>query len=135
MPVLDRPTAPTRRRREPSTMPSPTGPRRRSTITRRTLPAERPNFDGFGTDVSRGESGTGGGPFIVIVFNDEVHSFDEVEEILIKATGCTMEKAEALAVEIDAKGRAICFSGDEEECGRVAAIIGSIGLQVETDRA
>jgi len=75
------------------------------------------------------------GPWIVILYNCECHSFDDVIDILCKATGCTVERAEAIAWEVHTKGRAICFDGSQEECERVARIIASIRLQVETDRA
>ena len=75
------------------------------------------------------------GPWIVILYNCECHTFEQVESILQKATGCSLEKAEAIAWEVHTKGRAICFSGSQEECDRVAKIIASIRLQVETDRA
>jgi ATP-dependent Clp protease adaptor protein ClpS len=75
------------------------------------------------------------GPFIVILYNDEWHTFDEVEYILQKATGCSLEQAEAIAWEVHTKGRTICYSGTFEECERVAAIISAIRLQVEIDRA
>ncbi len=75
------------------------------------------------------------GPWIVILYNDEEHTYDDVILILQKATGCSVEKGFAIALEVDTKGRAICYSGSKEECDRVAAIIASIRLQVETDRA
>jgi len=75
------------------------------------------------------------GPWIVILYNCDCHTFEQVEYILQKATGCSLEKAESIAMEVHTKGRSICFSGDREECERVAAIIASIRLQVETDRA
>ncbi len=75
------------------------------------------------------------GPWIVILYNDDWHTFDEVIEILCRATGCAEDRANAIAVEVDTKGRAICFDGSREECERVASIIATIRLQVETDRA
>ncbi len=75
------------------------------------------------------------GPWIVILYDCDCHTFDQVETILQKATGCSLEKAEAIAIEVHTTGRAICFSGSQEECERVAKIIASIRLQVETDRA
>lgn len=75
------------------------------------------------------------GPWVVILYNCDCHTFDDVIEILIKATNCTAEKALGIAIEVDSKGRAICFDGSREECERVAGIIASIRLQVETDRA
>lgn len=75
------------------------------------------------------------GPWIVILYNCECHTFDDVISILQKATGCSVEKGLAIALEVDTRGRAICFSGSRDECDRVAAIISSVRLQVETDRA
>ena len=75
------------------------------------------------------------GPWVVILYDCDCHTFDQVETILQKVTGCSLEKAEAIAWEVHTKGRAICFSGTQEECERVARIIASIRLQVETDRA
>ena len=37
------------------------------------------------------------GPWIVILYNDDYHSFDEVILQLQKATGCSLETAEAIA--------------------------------------
>lgn len=75
------------------------------------------------------------GPWIVILYNCECHTFEEVEYILQKATGCALEKAEAIAWEVHNKGRSICYSGEYEECQKVVTIIASIRLQVEMDRA
>lgn len=74
-------------------------------------------------------------PYIVILYNCECHTFDEVEVQLQKATGCTLEKAEAFAIELDATGRSVVFGGSAEECERVANVLRQIRLQVETDRA
>ena len=74
-------------------------------------------------------------PHVVIVYDDDWHSFEDVETQLQKATACTLEKAEALAREIDSTGRAIVFAGSDQECERVADVLREIRLQVETDRA
>ena len=75
------------------------------------------------------------GPYMVILYNCECHTFEEVEEQLQKATGCTQERAEAHAQEVHEKGRSIVFSGSEVECEKVANILRQIRLQVETDRS
>ena len=80
------------------------------------------------------DTGTGG-PYVVIVYDDDWHTFEEVEAQLQKATGCTLEKAEALSHEIDGSGRAIVFAGSQEKCEQVAGVLRQIRLQVETDRA
>ena len=75
------------------------------------------------------------GPCIVILYNCDCHSFDEVILQLQKATGCSIEKAGAIAEEAHVVGRAIAYSGEVEECERVASVLRSVKLQVETDRA
>lgn len=75
------------------------------------------------------------GRYVVIVYNDEWHTFEQVEVQLQKATGCTLEKAEALSHEIDSRGRAVVFAGEGPDCERVANVLREIRLQVETDRA
>lgn len=85
------------------------------------------------TDIRDGFDLTG--PWIVILYNDDWHSFDDVIAILQKATGCSYDDGEMIAWRVHTEGRAICFSGTKEECDRVAAIIATVRLQVETDRA
>jgi ATP-dependent Clp protease adapter protein ClpS len=75
------------------------------------------------------------GPWVVILYNDDYHDFDELILQLQKATGCSEEKAEAIALEAHHTGRAIAFTGAQEECERVAGVLRQIRLQVETDRA
>ena len=74
------------------------------------------------------------GPQMVILYNCDCHSFDEVIAQLMIATGCNMAKAEQIAEEAHHLGRAVAYSGESEECERVAGVLRSIGLQVETDR-
>jgi ATP-dependent Clp protease adaptor protein ClpS len=88
----------------------------------------RPNLD---EDVVIRQSG----PWVVILYNDDYHGFDEVILQLQKATGCSLEDAEAIAFEAHSTGRAVAYSGTQEECEQVAGILRQIRLQVETDRA
>lgn len=74
-----------------------------------------------------------GGPWVVILYNCDCHTFDEVIAQLQKATGCSQAKAEQIAEEAHHRGRAIAHAGSEEECERVASILRAIRLQVETD--
>ena len=76
-----------------------------------------------------------GGPWIVILYNDDYHGFDEVILQVQKATGCSLEEAVRITEEAHDTGRAIAFSGAHEECERVAGVLRQIRLQVETDRA
>ena len=74
-------------------------------------------------------------PFVVILYNCNCHTFDEVILQMQKATGCTHERAQQVAYEVHNSGRAIAFSGSLETCEKVASILRQIKLQVETDRA
>ncbi len=72
-------------------------------------------------------------PLRVILFNDEHHSFDQVIIQLVKATGCTTQRAEAIAWEVHTHGKAACFEGDLSECLRVSAILEEIGLHTQIE--
>lgn len=80
------------------------------------------------------ESAETSGPWVVILYNCDCHSFDEVILQLQKATGCALEKAVDIAVEAHTRGRAIAYTGSGEDCEKAAAVLRSIRLQVETDR-
>lgn len=77
----------------------------------------------------------GDGDWVVILYNCDCHTFDDVIEVLQRATGCTEDVAEFLAYKVHLDGRAIVFRSNRDKCERVASIIGSVGLQVETDLA
>jgi ATP-dependent Clp protease adaptor protein ClpS len=72
-------------------------------------------------------------PWIVILYNDDHHAFDEVVFQVQKATGCSLEEAEWITYEAHTSGRAIAYTGTMEECERVAGVLRQIRLQVETD--
>ena len=75
------------------------------------------------------------GPYVVILYNCDCHTFEQVEAQLQKATGCPQEKAEAFAMEVHTTGRSVVFSGSDEECEKVANVLRQIRLQVETDKS
>lgn len=70
-------------------------------------------------------------PWQVIIFNDEVHTFDEVIFQIQKATGVSLQAAFEITVEIHTQGKSICFEGAVSECDRVATILREISLSVE----
>jgi ATP-dependent Clp protease adaptor protein ClpS len=74
-------------------------------------------------------------PWVVILYNDDWHPYDQVVFQVQKATGCSLEEAEWITHEAHSQGRAIAYSGTQEECERVANILREIRLQVETDTA
>jgi ATP-dependent Clp protease adapter protein ClpS len=74
-------------------------------------------------------------PWIVILYNDDYHPYDQVVFQVQKATGCSLEEAEWITREAHTTGRAIAYTGTLEECERVAGVLRQIRLQVETDAA
>jgi len=74
-------------------------------------------------------------PWVVILYNDDWHGFDEVTLQIQKATGYDLERAERIMYEAHTAGRAIAYEGTNEDCERVAAVLRQIRLQVETDTA
>ncbi len=74
------------------------------------------------------------GPYVVILYNDDHHGFDEVILQIQKATGYDVERCADVALEAHTRGRAIAYTGTEETCERAARILRQIRLQVETDK-
>ena len=72
-------------------------------------------------------------PAKVILFNDEIHTFDEVITQLIKATRCSASRAEELAMEVHTRGRAVVFGGELARCMEVSAILEEIKLMTQIE--
>jgi ATP-dependent Clp protease adaptor protein ClpS len=72
-------------------------------------------------------------PAKVILFNDEVHSFDEVIGQIIKATGCDEAKAEALTWEVHNTGKAMVFVGPITKCVQVSHVLEEIDLLTQIE--
>ncbi len=72
-------------------------------------------------------------PWRVILFNDEIHTFDEVIVQLIKATGCTTSKAEKIAWTVHVEGKATAYEGSFEDCFRVQGVLREIQLVTEIE--
>jgi ATP-dependent Clp protease adaptor protein ClpS len=72
-------------------------------------------------------------PSRVLLYNDEIHTFDEVILQLMKATGCTMMEAEGFAFEVDSRGLACVYEGEMGECLRVSSVLEEIALHTEIE--
>lgn len=70
-------------------------------------------------------------PWCVVLFNDEVHTFEEVIGQLMKATGCSRGKAEDLAWTVHNEGKATVYEGTFEECFEVQSVLKEIQLVTE----
>jgi ATP-dependent Clp protease adapter protein ClpS len=73
----------------------------------------------------------GGSGFLVIVYDNDKNTWDEVVTILQKATGCNLEEAEIETWEVDNLGKSVVHHAGQEECERAAGIIRAIGIRVE----
>ncbi|HAV22805.1 MAG: hypothetical protein A3H45_14775 [Ignavibacteria bacterium RIFCSPLOWO2_02_FULL_55_14] len=72
-------------------------------------------------------------PAKVILFNDEIHTFDEVIGQIIKATGCDTARAEALTWEVHNSGKAMVYEGTMNECLRVTGVLEEIALHTQIE--
>jgi ATP-dependent Clp protease adapter protein ClpS len=73
-------------------------------------------------------------PWQVVLFNDEVHSFDEVILQIQKATGYALEKAFELTMRVHHNGKALIYVGDKETCEKVGTILKQIQLIVQVEK-
>lgn len=69
----------------------------------------------------------------VILYNDEWHTFEEVIEQLMKATGCSSDRAETLTLEVHHRGKAMVYEGDMGDCIRVSAVLEEIALRTRIE--
>ncbi len=67
----------------------------------------------------------------VVLFNDDVHTFDEVIFQIIKAIRCTRSKAEKHTWEVHTKGLSIVYAGTLPTCLKVSSILEEIDLRTE----
>ena len=72
-------------------------------------------------------------PWRVILFNDDIHTFDEVILQLVKAIGCPTHRALRLAMEAHFKGKAKVYEGTFEDCFRVQGVLREIQLVTEIE--
>lgn len=70
-------------------------------------------------------------PWRVILYDDDIHTFDEVIEQLIKATGCSLTRAEELTKQVHNEGKAIVYEGDFVDCLQVDGVLKEIQLVTE----
>jgi ATP-dependent Clp protease adapter protein ClpS len=82
-------------------------------------------------EILPGQPGTGHDGWVVIVYNNAHNTYDEVIDILMQATSCGLDEAEMETWEVDHLGKSVVHQGEQEECERAAAVIRTIGIQVE----
>lgn len=70
-------------------------------------------------------------PWRVILFDDDVHTFDEVIHQLKKALGCSDEHAKKLTMKVHNEGKAQVYEGSFEECFEINGVLKEIQLITE----
>ncbi|MCC5914650.1 MAG: ATP-dependent Clp protease adaptor ClpS [Balneolaceae bacterium] len=70
-------------------------------------------------------------PWRLILFDDDIHTFDEVINQLIKALGCSLAKAEQITMKVHNEGKATVFEGSFEECLKINSVLQEIQLITE----
>ena len=72
-------------------------------------------------------------PWRVILFDDDIHSFEEVIVQLMRATSCTADHAARVAFTVHTTGKAVCFEGPFEACFRVKGVLDEIALVTQIE--
>ncbi len=67
----------------------------------------------------------------VVLYNDDWHTFDEVIFQLVKALGCSYEKARGYAFEVHVRGKSIVYTGDMKACLKVSSVLEEIALNTQ----
>lgn len=75
-----------------------------------------------------------GNPWQVVLFNDEVHTFDEVILQVQKATGCSLERAVEITFRVHHNGKAVVYIGSKDDCGKVASVLKQIRLLTQVEK-
>jgi len=71
------------------------------------------------------------GRWMVVIYNNDTNSMDEVVEVLMRATGCGIEEAAIEMWEAHTFGKAPVHFSARGECDEAARIIASIGIKTE----
>jgi ATP-dependent Clp protease adapter protein ClpS len=70
-------------------------------------------------------------PYKVLLFNDNIHTFDEVIVQVCKAIECSQERGEQIAWEVHTHGKSVVYDGEMTECLRVSSILEEIALHTQ----
>jgi len=70
-------------------------------------------------------------PWRLILYDDDIHTFDEVINQLIKALGCSVSRAEELTLKVHNEGKATVHEGSFEECLKINTVLKEIQLITE----
>ena len=74
-------------------------------------------------------------PWMVILFNDDYHAFDQVVAQVRKAIGCSPGEAFQITYTAHTNGQAVAYVGGKAQCEHVASVLREIDLHVELEEA
>lgn len=72
--------------------------------------------------------------YLVLLYNDEIHTFDHVINLLVQLIGCTQREGLELASKINREGRAVITASDFETCIRLKSDIERLSKVSSDDR-
>lgn len=72
-------------------------------------------------------------PWRVVLYDDDIHTFDDVIVQLIRATGCATEQAERHAWTVHTQGKDCVYTGEFFDCFRVQGVLREIQLVTEIE--
>ena len=72
-------------------------------------------------------------PWRVVLYDDDVHTFDDVIVQLMKAVGCSAEDGARHAWTVHTEGKDCVYTGDFFDCLRVQGVLREIALVTEIE--
>jgi ATP-dependent Clp protease adapter protein ClpS len=72
-------------------------------------------------------------PWHVVLYDDDIHTFEDVIVQLVKATGCTEARAARHAWTVHTRGKDVVFEGEFFDCLRVQGVLREIQLVTEIE--
>ena len=79
-------------------------------------------------------TGANGEGYRVLLFNDSLHTFEEVAGQVSKALHCSLEDASEITGRAHDNGAAVVVIASEREANRVSKVLRQIGLHVKVDK-
>jgi len=76
-------------------------------------------------------NGAGTGRWMVVIYNNDHNSFDQVIDALMRATGCDDQEAGIEAWEAHTYGKAPVHFASKEVCEAAAEVIESVGIKTD----
>ena len=77
------------------------------------------------------DGATGRGRWMIVIYDNDTNSMDEVVSVLMRATGCDEEEAAIEMWEAHTYGKAPVHFASREECETAAGTIAAIGVRTE----